>query len=121
MWLKILSFFFPCVKSLIEQNNIRKKIIENDQKEVVFFQPFKTDHPEFITRVGSAWIEIEELQYVVLSTRQQKIAELLRNDDAEKYKNQIIGIEQVIKTFEGIAKRYEQLQVLQTKETQNVA
>jgi len=121
MWLKILSFFFPCVKNLIEQNNIRKKIIENDQKEVVFFQPFKTDHPEFISRVGSAWTEIEELQYVVLSTRQQKIAELIRNDDAEKYKNQIIGIEQVIKTFEGIAKRYEQLQVLQTKETQNVA
>jgi hypothetical protein len=105
------------VKKLIEENQIRKKLSE--EKEYTYINPFDRTSSEFIKNINALWKD-ECLKWLLISMRQDLYSIMIKADDkdAVKYKNQITGIESVIKAMEGFAKKYEQIQIPQTKRTQ---
>jgi len=115
--LKFLSIFFPSIRNLIEIKETQSKLIKNlSNKEYVTVEPIDRRGTEFIDEIGDLWGN-KSLVWFIYSLRQDIFSNMIKSEDhdAEAYKNQIKGIELIIKAFEGYQEQYERKQVPSVK------
>lgn len=118
--LKLLSFFFPCVRRLIELKNTQKKLIGNlelqNKEQFVLIEPFDRRSQDYLETIARLW-QNKALKWLLVSCRQDVMSNMLKNGtagyNAEAYRNQIIGINFVIDTMED-ARLQSEIQISQT-------
>lgn len=121
--LKILSFFFPSIKTLIKIKIAQDKLIEalenkkTDEIKYTTIDPFHRGTAEAIQIAAALWNESNTLKYLIYSIKQELVEEMIKGSNAEEIKYQLIGIDRVTKIFEGYVKKNEQLQILQNEGT----